>query len=353
MKKKGLIISTIVMVVVLIAALTTSTYAWFSTSASTKVEQIDVKIAAASDIDIGVVSSANAWSADSNNYMFETPTFSATDNAYTVADGAPGLGSNLTLGNFNLATAVATTNSVVADETALQALTYDAGVNNSSFDPTKTIFAGNLDDGYTGTQVGKAKMSDATIAIANTDYIHLAMGARANKSSVYGIVLKITVTTVGSADTLLMNSALHLYIETDDTATGEDNAATKYADIDVWSGTYSTTNMGRTTTKSSVGSYTKSGVTYAYANSQASATIYVLIAGAMNTSGSAISTSIIFPFQIYGYVWGPDSDCVTNATGCECTIDMEFIAVNAANLAALPANGGLNGVATYVLNNVA
>ena len=37
MKKKGLIISTIVMVVVLIASLTTATYAWFNASSEVKV----------------------------------------------------------------------------------------------------------------------------------------------------------------------------------------------------------------------------------------------------------------------------------------------------------------------------
>ena len=42
MKKKGLIISTVVMVVVLIASLTTATYAWFT--ASSKTEESTYKV---------------------------------------------------------------------------------------------------------------------------------------------------------------------------------------------------------------------------------------------------------------------------------------------------------------------
>ena len=42
MKKKGLIVSTVVMVVVLIVALTTATFAWFSTQTRSKVDDLDV-----------------------------------------------------------------------------------------------------------------------------------------------------------------------------------------------------------------------------------------------------------------------------------------------------------------------
>lgn len=54
MKKKGLIISTVVMVVVLIASLTTATYAWFTTSASTSIQGFDVSVAAGNVMNIGL-----------------------------------------------------------------------------------------------------------------------------------------------------------------------------------------------------------------------------------------------------------------------------------------------------------
>lgn len=54
MKKKGLIISTVVMVVVLIASLTTATYAWFSVSSNTSISGFDVSVTSNNAINIGL-----------------------------------------------------------------------------------------------------------------------------------------------------------------------------------------------------------------------------------------------------------------------------------------------------------
>ncbi len=63
MKKKGLIISTVVMVVVLIASLTTATYAWFSTSAQAAVEDLQVVTKAAEGLQIALYdATAASWS---------------------------------------------------------------------------------------------------------------------------------------------------------------------------------------------------------------------------------------------------------------------------------------------------
>ena len=58
MKKKGLIISTVVMVVVLIASLTTATYAWFTTSDTTSIEGFNVSVTAGNVMNIGLNSSS-------------------------------------------------------------------------------------------------------------------------------------------------------------------------------------------------------------------------------------------------------------------------------------------------------
>jgi hypothetical protein len=57
MKKKGLIISTIVMVVVLIASLTTATYAWFSANAEVTVDSLNVRTTAADGLQIAMTNS--------------------------------------------------------------------------------------------------------------------------------------------------------------------------------------------------------------------------------------------------------------------------------------------------------
>ncbi len=55
MKKKGLIISTVVMVVVLIASLTTATYAWFSSTAMAKISQLNVQTVASTGLTIAAM----------------------------------------------------------------------------------------------------------------------------------------------------------------------------------------------------------------------------------------------------------------------------------------------------------
>ena len=71
MKKKGLIISTVVMVVVLIASLTTATYAWFTTSETTSIEGFNVSVAAGNVMNIGLNSSTiTAYNSNATPDMF-------------------------------------------------------------------------------------------------------------------------------------------------------------------------------------------------------------------------------------------------------------------------------------------
>ena len=62
MKKKGLIISTIVMVVVLIASLTTATYAWFASNATVSVSDMTLTTKAADGLEISVLGDSKNWS---------------------------------------------------------------------------------------------------------------------------------------------------------------------------------------------------------------------------------------------------------------------------------------------------
>lgn len=68
MKKKGLIISTVVMVVVLIASLTTATYAWFSAQAQATVDDLAIKTEAATGLQLAMTqtekSTAQIFSGD-------------------------------------------------------------------------------------------------------------------------------------------------------------------------------------------------------------------------------------------------------------------------------------------------
>lgn len=106
MKKKGLIISTVVMVVVLIASLTTATFAWFTQSATATIDSIAFQVGAGADLLIGV--------SGTNNFV-ETPTNASFYSGTTVYEkGAEfkdqgtwtgdvkALGVNIDLNNLNL-----------------------------------------------------------------------------------------------------------------------------------------------------------------------------------------------------------------------------------------------------------
>ena len=106
MKKKGLIISTVVMVVVLIASLTTATFAWFTQSATATIDSIAFQVGAGADLLIRV-SGTNDFVASPTNAAFysgsTTYTQGSTFNAQGKWEGdVNALGVNIDLNNLNL-----------------------------------------------------------------------------------------------------------------------------------------------------------------------------------------------------------------------------------------------------------
>ena len=99
MKKKGLIISTVVMVVVLIASLTTATYAWFSVSASATIDNISINTQASDGL---VIASYDPSASSLELYSGEVVAKNASDfetskNKFWGADAAAGFGTELSL----------------------------------------------------------------------------------------------------------------------------------------------------------------------------------------------------------------------------------------------------------------
>ena len=99
MKKKGLIISTVVMVVVLIASLTTATYAWFSVSASATINNISITTQASDGL---VIASYDPSATDLVLYSGDVSATNAADyetskNKFWGSTDAVGFGSSLNL----------------------------------------------------------------------------------------------------------------------------------------------------------------------------------------------------------------------------------------------------------------
>ena len=98
MKKKGLIISTIVMVLVLAVSLTTATYAWFTVSGETTIKGFDVSVKSDRNVQLGLKTD-NKFTADGreNSALYRFGTVDYTGTAGTF--GGEWSGDNIGLGD--------------------------------------------------------------------------------------------------------------------------------------------------------------------------------------------------------------------------------------------------------------
>lgn len=87
MKKKGLIIATIVMVLVLAVSLTTATYAWFTSAATTKIDAFTFSVATNNDVNIGFKID-EMYDEDANNDDFMSGAASYTHSGTAARAGS-------------------------------------------------------------------------------------------------------------------------------------------------------------------------------------------------------------------------------------------------------------------------
>ena len=199
MKKKGLIVATIVMVLVLAVSLTTATYAWFTTVSKTTVENISFSVGADSDVNIGLLTNhtlngTNPTDAEIDNsktaadFMWGDTTYNTVSNQWE--GGTVGLGymidTQLKLDGIKKAvgTGVVGTSADTSWNSAHAIVKASAGENN-------TVAAG------------------VEAATMQTDYLDVIFGVNASKEKVTQINCVITINpTVGAV--LGMNAAIHV-----------------------------------------------------------------------------------------------------------------------------------------------
>lgn len=225
MKKKGLIISTVVMVVVLIASLTTATYAWFSTQAQASIENISVTTESTEGLQIGV--KTTKLDPYTSGYTFGTITYTKADN-FGSEEGNDGWGTladfsslKTSLGTMQDAVTLVTGEEITANKyqnkvfkiaTFEQGAVYEINDNNMmvpSADETakqdKTYYAvdNSFEEGSYLVPLaydGNIKPTCYAIASANgdgtdksADYLVLPIGVRATMD-VSAILCSITIT---------------------------------------------------------------------------------------------------------------------------------------------------------------
>ena len=203
MKKKGLIISTVVMVVVLIASLTTATYAWFTASQKTEIGTFSLSVTSDNAVDIGI----------KENYTIDTSgsvspsAFKTGDVAFTKFTsesgkgagspsnpgkwtGADGLSStlnhNINWGSQSKAVGVSSATNVTNEDTSAVNDTntgywtnWTQNNQNGGYNVTNknTVIAANKGTGESGLSL--IKLAEANVGASEGtagDYVHFILG---------------------------------------------------------------------------------------------------------------------------------------------------------------------------------
>ena len=303
MKKKGLIVATIVMVLVLAVSLTTATYAWFTNEGAATVEAISFGVEAASDLVIGV-SKTNAWVA--------SPQWSSyvSDNTLYDPDGDPdkwtgdtdglGLAVNTDLNIANMTKAVYSFSGVTDDPKTGTPTGYTKGDGTAvaqGLDRTKAI----LKASGTGD---KTTTNSQEFAIANVDYLDIVFAVAASKTDVLSFGCLISIDNTSNISSLGMNAAIHVVYSTDGSA---------YTELDVYgnatAGDPISLMTAPTVPTATIG--TGNPVSYAssveYAKGDGQVWIPLRNATASNDYAATGAAGIV-QLHLIIYICGPDSD---------------------------------------------
>ena len=219
MKKKGLIVATIVMVLVLAVSLTTATYAWFTTSDSTSIEGFNLTVVAGNAMNIGL----NKQGYTSYSAGATADNFVSGECEY-VADTTPGqFAGGYWTGTVGSLSSTVEHNIYFGDLEKAVGFTTANEITGANFTNTKTYA-----DGYKHVVKGSgdsvASLTQVEYAIANRngtgttqnladrgDYVYMFLGAQPTKALQADTnKLYIVVQVQGQGSTIGMASAVHV-----------------------------------------------------------------------------------------------------------------------------------------------
>ena len=327
MKKKGLIISTVVMVVVLIASLTTATYAWFTTASSTTISGFNLEVKASTAVNIGLKRSsvydaaATVDSFDSGSCTY-TGTAGQLGGTWTgeLQTMSPTIEHNINWGSVTKAVGASSA----------------ASIENATIENTKNIkdqapglmVAANL-----GDQGGK-DFGEKTAAVANGsaetqgDYAYLFLGVSPSKAIATGTnKVYIVIQASGNGSTVGLAAAMHVaYRLNGGEGYVKDTTEGKWVDKDVFGEVHQ--KDPRANSKAEI-PYDATvltsldGVTNAsYANQKTTINNAALVE--IDLTGTNVGD--IDQLELIIYLAGADSDCVDAAKGVTVKVGIFFSA---------------------------
>ena len=208
MKKKGLIIATIVMVLVLAVSLTTATYAWFSSTGTVKVSSVTLNTNAAEGLQIAVQTT------DTTNQYQSGELYLDSENENALRGDIENWGDEISFGDMSTATSHATTylvftqtsdDAAVGDwiyisETGIYKIADESdtltGLKKYTIDKTATSSTTNakmyLAQEYSTT--GDLEPIAYKEAVNLTNYLDVPMYVRATSANIAQIVYRVSVT---------------------------------------------------------------------------------------------------------------------------------------------------------------
>ncbi|MBP3291210.1 MAG: hypothetical protein J6M26_02045 [Clostridia bacterium] len=314
MKKKGLIVATIVMVLVLAVSLTTATYAWFTSDAQATIDNLSIKATAIEGVEIAVKTKNNSG-VYTTGYTFGDLAYSTEENInWTSTEENDGFGSLLDFDAVDLGNI---TNAVTkATDTTLEVYSpEDVTVGVTPVDGMYTISTDGKPSEATGTALADTEYYTKGASVAGKYYRPIGYDENVEPTGYFAVDanipaisyydLPLAVKTTKKATAIMVSLSLK------NLATGSflpGMAAATRVEITI---------NGNTHTWEPYKScqYAASGMTGYNATE---GTLNFVIAG-----GGDIQTTEHFDFQIKIWVEGTDPEC-RNATTVDTNFTVDF-----------------------------
>ncbi len=297
MKKKGLIISTIVMVIVLIASLTTATYAWFTASNATTIDGFNVEITSSNAVKIGV-STTYVENATQDSFFTGNVEYAAGAEAGKVAGGT-------WTGTTGLS---ATISHNIEWGTQAKAVGFstESALGETAAAASLTEYNGTQSYAYAANKGEGTNLANNALAVANTngdadapasDYVHFNLGVVPTKNLATNS-LYIILETGGTGTTLGIMSALRVAYRVD---------GGTWQDEEFFAQDYKTLKTAATL---ALDSDETTSYQNAYGSSEA---VPSAGAGIVKINGLAGAEGTLSQVEVLIYISGNDPDCIDNA----------------------------------------
>lgn len=322
MKKKGLIIATIVMVLVLAVSLTTATYAWFTVSDVTTISGFDVQVVANNAVNIGLrkdttVPYSNALTPDSYVYGDCAYTHGTPGQLGGAWTGSNGLGAEI-IHNVNWGSqkkAVAQADSVdteFEDATLITSPSFLIAANGTNASATDSI-EGTLENVEAAVANNKTDNGQAV----GSDYVHFVLGVQPTKVlTANQFVVLLTPADDDTTTTFGLLSAIHVAWRVNG-GTWNDGEFFKNYSYDATRGT----------TQDNITENVKNGYATSFAENADTPAVFPTTAASaivIDLATYALAPTQLAEVEIIIYIAGADKDCNNSALGTKAHLDMYF-----------------------------